>query len=96
MSRAMFRELAIDLINAERRAQNEKWGEDRVLPRALWLAILAEEFGEVAEEVVESTTRAGEQPISAEQRGRLIAELVQVAAVSVSWLEQLLEETTDD
>jgi hypothetical protein len=94
--RKEFQGLALDLIAAEREAQDEKWGTGRVLPAALWCAVLGEEYGEVAKEVCECTTTEGQQPLDREARGRLIEELVQTAAVAVSWLEQLLEETSDD
>ena len=79
----------LDEVLAERRRQDEKWG-DRTLalgyPEPIAFAILAEEVGEVAREVernaFEVTTRG-----KALQRARIREELVQVAAVAVAWIE---------
>ena len=72
-------------IDDERRRQNEKWGgthawgtgdcSSRSVHNSTKLMVLAEECGEVARAVLD---------IDAEQ---LRAELVQVAAVAVAWLE---------
>lgn len=50
------------------------------------LAILAEEFGELAKEVVDLKNGAG---LLLEAERRLRSELVQVAACAVAWLEGL-------
>ncbi len=60
-------------VIAERKRQDAKWGADRMLPDSEWLTILAEEFGEVARAMQEST------PVE--------EEIVQVAAVAVAWME---------
>jgi len=65
-------------IVAECARQDEKWGSQRYLSSLKWLAILIEEVGEVAEETLDNESRA-----------RLRAEVVQVAAVCVAWLEAL-------
>lgn len=64
------------LIANERMRQDAKWGSDRHLDNMLWLTILAEEFGEVARAILEN-------------KG-LFDELIQVAAVAVCWLEQMI------
>lgn len=69
-------------INEERRRQDAKWGSQRHLPPAVWLAILTEEVGEVAEQILEA--RAGNA-----RAGELRKELIQVAAVATAWLEAL-------
>lgn len=64
------------------------------------LAVLAEEFGEVAREVTEELIlrdKVRKDPcdcehIFAKHRARLRAELIQVAAVCVAWCEALDEE----
>jgi hypothetical protein len=56
---------------------------DSVMTPSETLAVLGEEFGEVAREVAESV--AG-KPLATD---RLRAELVQVAAVCVAWVERL-------
>ena len=43
-----------DLTRAERDKQDDKWGSQRHLPHRTWLAILLEEVGEVARELLES------------------------------------------
>ncbi len=58
------------------------------------LSVLAEEFGEVAREVVEETISAdkGHRPdsqIIRSLRAQLRKELIQVAAVCVAWAESL-------
>jgi NTP pyrophosphatase (non-canonical NTP hydrolase) len=68
-------------VSEERSRQEELWGEQNHDP-ARWLAILGEEFGEVAKEIAD---------------GRAVgflarayrAELVQVAAVAVAAIESL-------
>lgn len=60
-------------ITAERRRQDEKWG-DQVHSPATWMAILAEEFGEAAGAMLEGKSSWRE-------------ELIQVAAVVVAIVE---------
>jgi NTP pyrophosphatase (non-canonical NTP hydrolase) len=79
---AIYRE-----IDAERDRQ------DRLFPNQIdngnleWAVVLAEECGEVAHEVLEQNRGA--------QNGReLHAELVQVAAVAIAWLEFLVKKST--
>lgn len=74
---------AIDAILEERRRQADKWHE----PPGVWpcapgikLAVLAEEFGEVANALLE---RDG---------ANLKVELIQVAAVCLKWLEAFNED----
>lgn len=68
-------------VEAERRRQDEKWGSQAHMP-GLWLAILGEEFGEVATEVAEGGAHGLD-------RDAYRAELVQVAAVAVAAIEAL-------
>lgn len=78
----MERDLIYILINRERDRQDAKWGpqRDNTLPE--WATILGEEYGEACQEVLR--VHFGEK-----SKSELIAELVQVAAVAVVWLEQL-------
>lgn len=66
------------------RAQGEPWRSagDPLNTDDRRLAILGEEFGEVAREVCDAHVR----PID---RNRLRAELVQLAAVAVAWVEAI-------
>lgn len=72
-------------IRAERARQDAKWGADRSQHPAIWHAILSEEVGEVAQEVLE-TTFAGAST------DHLYEELIQVAAVAVAWAEAVQRE----
>lgn len=65
----------------ERQKQDAKWGEQNHSP-AEWLAVLTEEVGEVAQEVLRN--RFGGRDLSAYR-----AELIQVAAVAVAMVECL-------
>jgi len=64
------------LIDCERHAQDIKWGEQNH-DDYKWLAILSEEVGELAKEIL--------------SRNDLLTlnELTQVAAVAVAWLEAI-------
>lgn len=64
-------------ICQERKRQDEIWGADRNQSGYVWNAILTEEVGEVAKEVLEEDVE------------RLYTELVQVAASAVAWMEAI-------
>jgi len=64
-------------ILSERREQDEKWGEQNH-DDLYWFAILTEEIGELAKEIIEGKSVP-----------HLREELIQVAAVSLAWLECL-------
>ena len=68
-----------DLIKEERQFQNEKWGEQNH-DDYRWLAILTEEVGELAQAILHDE-------FGGRAAGTAVAELVQVAAVAVQWLE---------
>jgi NTP pyrophosphatase (non-canonical NTP hydrolase) len=63
-------------IIGERERQDAKWGAGRKLPNDTWFRILGEEFGEVAIALNDG------EPVE-----NLRAELVQVAATAIAWLE---------
>ena len=65
-----------ELIREERKRQDVKWGAGRHLHDYEWLAILVEEVGEVAKEILERPNTTS-----------LLSELVQVASVAVVWME---------
>ncbi len=78
---------AINEILKERDRQDEKWG----LPSTPelytrhpfhWLGILMEEVGEVAKEIVED-------PFMSRWSPEMRQEVIQTAAVAVSWLEAM-------
>ena len=70
----------LNSVMVERERQDKKWGSQRSLPDATWLAILVEEVGEAAAEVITN-------PGYSERRLR--DELVQVAAVAIAWVESI-------
>ena len=77
-------------VFSERIRQYQKWGEQRHDPLR-WLAITAEEFGEVAKEIVELEVPFGVGPEARELRRRAaIKELIELAA-SASAFAQCLE-----
>jgi hypothetical protein len=72
----------LEAIARERARQDVKWGFPQIRSHAEWCAILAEEFGEASMEANEAHFRA--RPTE-----KLEAELIQTAAVCVSWLEHI-------
>ena len=62
-----------------RQHQDAKWGAHCTHPATTWLRILVEEVGEVAMALDTDTQRNGD----------LEAELLDVAGVAVSWLEDI-------
>lgn len=81
-----FRQHFIDMIEAERKRQDDKWGwvgsEGTILPGDdphAKVSVLLEEVGEVAKALLED-----DQP-------GLDEELIQVAAVCLAWLEARAE-----
>lgn len=73
-----YKDRAVELIQAERERQEEKFPQDRDLNPMVWLTVLMEEVGEVAKEVLERNPDLMEE------------ELIQVAAVAQGWLEDYL------
>lgn len=70
--------IAFNLAVAEREHQNNKWGKTEH-DDFVWNAILGEEVGEVANVLLNPSD------------SKLKFELVQVAAVAIAWLEQIIE-----
>lgn len=77
----------LEEVLAERVRQDAKWGPQNHTPVA-YFAILAEEHGEVAKEVVEATF-ARSAPERRERLAKMRVELVQEAAVAVAMVEAL-------
>jgi len=77
----MTQQEILALIVAERRRQDEKWGEQNHAP-VKWLAILLEEAGEAAKAALEN------------EYGLYVQELVQVAAVAVVAIESLCRQAS--
>lgn len=77
----------LDEVMAERERQEHTWGEQNHDPQD-YFAILSEEVGEVAKEVVEWRWAKDDK----ERKGRIVLmrhELVQVAAVAVAMIEAI-------
>lgn len=72
-------------VLAERLIQEQKWGVQNHR-QIVWLAILAEEFGEAAREANEFHFRP---ELDADLQKKLRYELVQTAAVAVAMIESL-------
>jgi hypothetical protein len=70
-----------EAVKRERKRQDGMWGLQEH-PDALWCAILAEEFGEVAKEANETHFRG-------KPTDELEHELVQTMAVCAAWLEAI-------
>lgn len=79
------RQAVLEEVSEERTFQDSKWGLQNHVPY-VWLAILTEEVGEVAQEILRSDF-AGKS-LSAYR-----AELVQVAAVAVAAIQNLDRDT---
>ena len=74
----------LEAIAAERQRQIDKWGIYKDMPPPTWLMVLGEEFGEACaaahDTLYDVAGKADED--------HLDAELVQVAAVAIAWLEE--------
>lgn len=81
---------AINRVIAERRRQNEKWGEGSYNHPFEWMSILGEEFGELCEAVNETCFT---NPTHPECGGtdKIIKEATHVAAVAVAIIEDMLK-----
>lgn len=80
----------VNEVSAERERQDAKFRPpprpDHTAPD--WLAILSEEVGEVARATVQSRWAHSRVALDAETEN-LRAELIQVAAVAVAWIEHI-------
>lgn len=76
----------IEEVVAERTYQDKKWGEQNHDPQD-YFAILSEEVGEVAKEVVE--WRFNHESLRKGRLAFLRKELIQVAAVAVAMIEAI-------
>jgi NTP pyrophosphatase (non-canonical NTP hydrolase) len=80
----MSRTRIFNEISLERDRQTLKWGDQSHHPDTKWMTILVEEVGEAAQEVLDGS------------RNALIEELIQVAAVTVQWLEILYDRNSSN
>ena len=74
----------VDVL-AERARQDRKWGENRLHDPCVWLAILVEEVGELAEATLKAGYFDGESGELIEVR----REAIQIAAVAIAFVECL-------
>jgi NTP pyrophosphatase (non-canonical NTP hydrolase) len=81
-------DFVLDCVENERHNQNAKWGLQRH-DLGKWLAILAEEFGEVAQAM---QPMMGLTSVKDTDKDDLFEELIQVAAVAAAIAEQIKEE----
>lgn len=72
---------AIECVLAERKKQDEKWGEQNHSP-SIWMSFLNKEIGDVADALIEYRRKG-----LSENLWRYRTELVQVAAVAVAMIE---------
>jgi len=72
--------ILFDIID-ERIRQDKKWGDQSDKNNYIWLAILTEEIGEIAEAILKEVYWL---------KGR--KELIQIAAVAIAWIEKLDKE----
>lgn len=73
----------IELIRAERKRQNEKWGR-QYHSAFVWLSILMEEVGEASQAALHNA-------FGGKHAGTFTTEMIHVAAVAVQILEWLVE-----
>ena len=75
--------IALSAVIQERQRQEITWGIDNH-PDPIWFAVLSEEVGELASAILRKNI---------EEPHNLREELVQVAAVSIAWLQQIEEQS---
>lgn len=92
----------IEQVISEMVFQDLKWGESRTLNNHVWDSILSEEVGEVSEEAVLvwnaklGIKKGFASKFTLEQKTeKLRAELIQVAAVAIQWIEALDRENKE-
>ena len=88
----MIRKGIYEAIDLERTRQADKFGSDYSLTSDRWVRLIVEELGEVASEVDWLCSVGDPCAADAIAVQPLRAELIQVAALAVAWLEQLPSE----
>lgn len=81
----LYQHKAIELVVAERKRQDNKFGANRNIPMPLYLAILTEEVGELAQAVVDDH-------FGGDAASGLFEEAVHTAAVSLAIVEMLMRQ----
>ena len=81
-ARYLASRVLLESIHKARQRQIDKWGRYKDMPPQTWLMILGEEFGEAC-------SAAHDTIYGGKHDGELEAELIQVAAVAIAWLEEM-------
>ena len=87
---------AIQLVTAERKRQNKKWGDQSGNHPFEWMSILMEEVGELAEAVNETCFKSEHAKRERGGRAAILREAVHIAAVATAIAESVLKEDTRD
>lgn len=89
----MISELTLAAVKAEAMAQDVKWGEQNHEPE-IWLAILVEEVGELAQAMLADRFAATEPGMHDSHHDSMEIEAIQVAAVTCQFVEFLARRKT--
>jgi hypothetical protein len=84
--------IPLDDLKAEIQSARDRWGDQLGFPPSAWLAILAEEVGEVARIVCDRLsmeTGRSDYPVRSEDFDALMSELIQAAAVCIRWVSAM-------
>jgi NTP pyrophosphatase (non-canonical NTP hydrolase) len=84
----MISELTLSAIKGEGMKQDCKWGEQNHEPE-IWLAILTEEVGELAQAMLADRFSATEPGMHDSHHDSMEAEAIQIAAVAAHFIEYL-------
>ena len=91
----MITGLTLNAIMAEGMKQDHKWGEQNHDP-AVWLAILTEEVGELAQAILADRFDSGrDEKLHDSHHVSMETEAIQVAAVAAHFVEYLSRRKTD-
>ncbi len=75
---------AMELIQLERKNQDNTWGDQAHHPDTTWLVILMTQIGKMSDEMLDR------QYGRSNDLDKMIEESTQVAAVATAWLEALM------
>lgn len=79
----------VEEILQERRRQDRKWGDSSRHSNLYWLGILVEEVGEVAKDLIESSSERNFFEVLDCKDESYRFELIRTAAVCLAWLEAI-------
>ena len=95
INRSRIEDRIIRAIIAERRLQESKWGI-QTHSDFKWMSILMEEVGEAAAAVNDRPNYDNQSESAKDDYAPIIEELIQVAAVAVAYLEDILYYIEED